>query len=420
MSLKIIKGSFVSAPTLGELDIHENAYMALNDGVIEGVFDVLPEEYAGCPTDDYGDCLILQSFADMHLHGPQFPMLGLGMDLPLLEWLNTYTFEEEARFSDEHYAREVYKKLAHELISRGTTRVCMFSSIHVGATLILMEELEKAGVTGYVGKVNMDRNGGAKLQEDVSGSIRDTIKWLEACGSFKYIKPIITPRFTPSCSDGLMEELGKIANARGLYVQSHLSENESEIDWVKALRPDCEAYWQTYDKHGMWKSHTIMAHCVHCTDGELKALKDSDILVAHCPDSNVNICSGVAPIRRMLDAGIWVALGSDIAGGAQLSMNDVITGAIRTSKTKRMESGYTEDFLTVAEGYYLGTTAGHRYFGAGAGFCPGDALHAVVIDDSDFSALRSVSIRERFERSLYLAKKEHIRAVYSEGRLISP
>ena len=158
MAVTIIKGTIVSAPELGKLDITENGYLVAENGVITGVFPVLPEQYAGAPVEDYGNALILQSFADLHLHAPQYPMLGMGMDLPLLDWLNAYAFPTEARFADPDYAREIYHKLAHELVSRGTTRVCMFSSLHADATLILMDELEKAGVTGYVGKVNMDRN----------------------------------------------------------------------------------------------------------------------------------------------------------------------------------------------------------------------------------------------------------------------
>ena len=121
----------------------------------------------------------------MHLHAPQYPMLGMGMDLPLLDWLNTYTFPTEANFKDTNFARKVYKELAKKLIANGTTRVAMFSSMHKEATLILMEELEKAGVTGYVGKVNMDRNGGVDLQETTEESISETIDWLNKC-HFKY------------------------------------------------------------------------------------------------------------------------------------------------------------------------------------------------------------------------------------------
>lgn len=135
------------------------------------------------------------------------------MVLPLLEWLNTYTFRMEAYFEDTTFARQVYRRLAAELIANGTTRVAMFSSLHADATLILMEELERAGVTGYVGKVNMDRNGGENLQESTEESKRETLRWLDACEQFQRIKPILTPRFTPSCTDDLMEWLGRLAHA---------------------------------------------------------------------------------------------------------------------------------------------------------------------------------------------------------------
>ena len=163
--MKILKGNLVSAPALGKLEIVEHGCLVLHDdGSIQSVEKAAPQN-ADAEVIDYGDSLIMPSFVDMHLHAPQYPMLGMGMDLPLIDWLNTYTFKTEARFEDSDYARRIYKKLASDLITSGTTRVCMFSSLHTDATLILMEELEKAGVTGYVGKVNMDRN--AALAERV-------------------------------------------------------------------------------------------------------------------------------------------------------------------------------------------------------------------------------------------------------------
>ena len=141
----ILKGNIVSAPACGRLDVMEHGYLIAENGVITGVYPVLPEQYAGASVEDYGDCLIVQSFADLHLHAPQYPMLGMGMDLPLLDWLNAYAFPTEARFAEPDYARTVYRQLAGELASHGTTRVCMFSSLHTDATLILMDELEKRG-----------------------------------------------------------------------------------------------------------------------------------------------------------------------------------------------------------------------------------------------------------------------------------
>lgn len=419
MSITVLKGHIVSAPKLGALETLENGYLVLDDGIIQGAFSSLPERFASAPVSDYGDRLILQSFADMHLHAPQYPMLGLGMDLPLLDWLKQYTFRTEAQFQDTDYAREIYRQLAQRLIRSGTTRVVMFSSIHTDATLILMEELERAGVTGYVGKVNMDRNGApGSYQETTEESKRETLRFLEAAADFSRVKPILTPRFTPTCTDELMAWLGRTARERGLYVQSHLSENKQEIAWVRELHPDCVEYWETYDKFGLFSDHTVMAHCVYSSAREREAMKRRNVLVAHCPDSNINICSGFVPLQIMLEEGLWVALGSDIAGGAELPMNRVITAAIRMSKAKRIESEWAQDFLTVIEGYYLGTTAGARYFGAGAGFAPGDPLHAIVVDDAALPKTRALSLRERLERAIYLMDDRSIVAVYSEGKKV--
>ena len=413
----VLHGNVLTVPKLGELDAIRSGYIVLNgEGVIEGVYETLPERFRSAQLSDYGDALIMQSFCDMHLHAPQYPMLGMGMDLPLLDWLHTYTFRTEAAFKDPEYARLHYRRLAERLIGYGTTRVCMFSSLHTDATLILMEELERAGVSGFVGKVNMDRNSPDYYCETTEESKRETLRWLDACDRFSRVRPMITPRFTPSCSDELMAWLGRIANERNLPVQSHLSENTSEIEWVRSLHPDCAQYWETYDKYGLWKSDTLMAHCVHSDEREREAIRTHGVTVVHCADSNTNICSGVAPIRTMLDEGIKVVLGSDIAGGAHLSMLNVIQMSIRASKIKRIESGWTTPFLSVAEGYYLGTTAGAAYFGAKPGFRKGDKLHAVVIDDREYPDTGRLTLRERFDRAVYIAEPKDIVAVYADGK----
>ena len=415
----ILKGNIVSAPVLGKLEVTEKGYLIAEEGVITGVYPVLPEQYAGAAVEDYGDDLIVQSFADLHLHGAQYPMLGMGMDRPLLDWLNAYAFPTEARFADTDYARTVYRQLAHELAARGTTRVCMFASLHTDATLILMDELEKAGITGYVGKVNMDRNAAPGVREEsTEESMGETVRWLEACGDFQHVKPMLTPRFTPSCTDELMAFLGKLAAERDLPVQSHLSENGAEIDWVRQLHPDCRQYWETYAKYGLWNGRTVMAHCVWSDERERQAMKDAGVTVVHCADSNQNICSGVAPVRVMLNEGLKVALGSDIAGGDHLDMFDVVTSAIRASKARRMMDDWQTPFLTVAEGWYLGTSAGAAYFGEKPGFAAGNPLHAMVLADNALPQPRPLTPAERLERAVYRRQEGAVRAVWSAGRKI--
>ena len=212
---QLIHGNLIHAPALGRLEILEHGWMLLEDGTIRGLWREKPAQYAALPVTDYGNALVMQSFADMHLHAPQYPMLGMGMDLPLLDWLNTYTFKTEARFADTDYARRVYRRLAGDLITNGTTRVCMFSSLHTEATWILMEELERAGVTGYVGKVNMDRNAlPGVLEETTEESVRETIRWLDGC-RFEHVRPIITPRFTPAAPTSSWQNSGRLPASAG-------------------------------------------------------------------------------------------------------------------------------------------------------------------------------------------------------------
>ena len=412
---KILRGNIIHTPSMGKLETVERGWLGLEDGVVRGVWGAPPEDWRQAPEEDYGQDRILPSFADLHLHAPQYPRLGMGMDLPLLDWLNAYTFRTEERFADADYARRVYRQLARELIRGGTTRVAMFSSRHTEATWVLMEELERAGVTGFVGKVNMDRNAGV-AQETTEQSMAETLRWLDGC-KWEHVKPMLTPRFTPACTDELMAWLGRLAAERGLPVQSHLSENGGEIAWVRELHPDCERYWETYEKYGLWKPGTLMAHCVHSDEREQAAMAAHGVTAVHCAASNVNLCSGTAPVRQLLDRGVSVALGSDIAGGDQLEMNRVVVMSIRASKLQQIQTG--APFLTVPEAFYLGSAAGHGVLGGGRGLETGRPLHAMVVDESAFpEPTRPLSLAERFERAVYLMTRRDIRAVYSEGRKV--
>lgn len=174
-----------------------------------------------------------------------------------------------------------------------------------------------------------------------------------------------------------MEFLGRLAAERGLPVQSHLSENRAEIQWVRELHPDCEQYWETYAKYGLWNDRTLMAHCVWSDEWERQAMKNAGVTVVHCPDSNLNLCSGTAPVRTMLTGGVRVALGSDIAGGDHLDMFDVTAAAIRASKIRRMTDPAVPAPLTVAEAWYLGHLRRGGVVRGTAGFAPGNALHAM-------------------------------------------
>ena len=419
MALTVLKGNIVSAPALGELAITEHGYLAAEDGKIIGVFPALPEAYAAAPVEDWGDALILQSFADLHLHAPQYPMMAMGMDLPLLDWLEAYAFPTETRCADEGYARALYRRLAHDLVKNGTTRVSIFSSLHRPATLILMEELEKAGVRGYVGKVNMDRNAPDSLREDTDASLADTEELIcRSRAELKHVEYILTPRFVPSTTARLMDGLGRLGERYGLPVQSHLSENRSEIAWVGQLHPECASYTEVYRDYGLLRRGcTIMAHAVHLTGREEAILREEGVTLAHCAQSNTNLSSGVMPLRRSLSEGLRCCVASDVAGGHAAAMNRHVAATVGLSKLRALDHP-EERLLSLPEALYLATKGPGEFFGKVGSFEPGYDFDALVVDVDELDGRLPRTPFEKLEQFLYDGDDRDILARYSRGSLV--
>ena len=417
----VIKGHICYSRNRNELHIIENGYVVCENNKCAGVFKKLPEKYEAFPMHDYEDKLVIPGFTDLHVHAPQYAFRGLGMDLELIDWLNTHTFIEEAKYSNKEYAEKAYEIFADDLLHSATTRACIFGTIHTDATLILMDKLEAAGLSAYVGKVNMDRNSPEYLCESsAEKSEKDTEEWLLACENYESVMPILTPRFTPSCSDELFERLSKLQKKYHLPMQSHLSENLGEIEWVKELCPGTGFYGESYDRYDMFGNScpTIMAHCVHSGDDEIEMMRKQNVFVAHCPESNANLSSGVAPVKKYLDKGMKVGLGSDVAAGSSLSIFKAMAMAIQCSKLRWRLYDQSAAPLTVEEVFYLATKGGGEFFGKVGSFERDYDFDAVIIDDSSLKHPQELSVKDRLERLIYLAEDKNIVAKFVKGKVL--
>ena len=417
----ILKGTICYSLDKTRLAVHENSYVICVDGVSRGVFSQIPEEFAQLPVLDQGDALIVPGLVDLHIHAPQYTFRGTGMDLELMDWLQQQAFPEESRFADAAYAAQAYDLFAQQLKASATTRAVVFGTRHSAATEILMEKLEQTGLVTLVGKVNMDQNAPESLvEESAEASVADTIRWLERTGDrFHRTKPILTPRFIPSCSRPLLEALGRIRRERGLPLQSHLSENPGEIAFVKELFPEEATYGHCYERYGLLGENTVMAHCVYSAPKEVQLLKQRGVYVAHCPASNTNLASGIAPIRRYLQAGLKVGLGSDVAGGHTGSMFRAVTDAIQVSKLHWRLVDEKSKPLTFAEAFYLATLGGGSFFGKVGAFEPGYEFDALVLDEGEMPCWHQPTPLQRLERCAYLEQGRHsLRAKFVAGRQI--
>lgn len=420
--MKIYKADIVHTPTWGEMETIKDGYVVVEDGKVIAVQKELSEEQKDVELIDYSGKLLMPSFTDLHLHAPQYANMGLGMDLELLPWLNTYTFPEEEKYSEKAYAEHMFKHLIQDLYKYGSLRSVIFSSLDADATIMLMEMMEKTGLSAFIGKVNLDRNGTETYVEDTEQSITDTIKVLEEFKSKSgRVQPIITPRFIPTCTNEIMEKLAEIADERDLAVQTHLNENRSEVEWVKELVPESTNYLNAYDIRGtLRESKTIMAHSIYNTEDELNVLADKQIYVAHCPSSNINLMSGVAKTRKMIDHGIPVGLGSDVSGGDSLNMTDNIVDAIKASKLLGVLGGDMEDIISIEEAFFLATRGSGSFFGDTGAFEPGFNFDAIVVDDETINVrLGEPSVKERLEMFVYKGDERNIVERILEGEVLS-
>lgn len=413
-----LKGNLVYAAVPGKLTTRYNAYLVCSGDQVAGIFDELPERWSEIPVTDYQDQLIIPGLVDLHTHAPQYAFRGMGMDMELLQWLEAYPFREEARYSDFVYANQAYDQFTAALTMSGTTRAVVFATIHSPATFHLMEMLSETGLQAYVGKVSMDRNSPIPLREKTKAALEETEKWIRhSQGRFPGIRPILTPRFVPSCSEKLMEGLGAISAEFDVPVQSHLSENRAEVHWVEELHPG-RSYAEVYDQYGLLGKPRpcIMAHCVYCTDDELDLMKTNGVFVAHCPQSNTNLASGIAPVRRMMRKGLRIGLGTDVAGGFSLSIFRAMTDAIQVSKLRWAMLEEDEAYLTVPEVFYMATKGGGAFWGKVGSFEPGYAFDALVMDDANLGSKGGLDLEQRLERIIYLSDDRNISAKYVAGQ----
>lgn len=417
MNPVILHGTIVHTPTKEVFDCHPDSYLISEGGKVTGIFQELPEKYKNVPVLDYGNSLILPGLCDMHVHAPQFVYRGLGIDLQLMEWLDRYAFPTEARFANLSYARIYYEAFADALAKNGTTRAVIFGTLHAPATELLMEILEKKKIGAYVGKINMDTLSPDYLCETPKQSLADTRKWIEDTKDrFHLVKPAVTPRFIPTCSTSVLEGLGKLAQEFDLPVHSHISEDLGEMSIVRDRYPQYDNDGDVYDHFGLLTSHTVMAHFIYPTRHEMELIKERGVTIAHCPQSNGNVAAGIPPIRQMLDLGVKVGLGSDIAGGYSVSIFRAMSEAVYLSKLQWLRSEKKDSFLSVPESFYLGTKGGGQFFGKVGSFETGYELDAIVVDDRSLCVPADrLSTEERVERVIHLADDRNIISRFVAG-----
>ncbi|OCH93398.1 guanine deaminase [Obba rivulosa] len=428
---------------------------------------------------------LIPGFIDTHTHAPQVPNMGSGQEHELLDWLAEVTFPMEARFADVGFARRAYPSVVRRYIDSGTTTCCYYGTLHLESTKALAEIVHANGQRAFVGKCNMDRNSpDYYIEPSPQASVQATLELIAHIRSLPRIRssdhgkpssaealvrPVLTPRFAISCSPELLASLGALAESdRSLAIQTHISENESEVVFTKSLFPPevlpaalspvhgPVTYAGVYEAYGLLRENTILAHAVHLEPTEVDIIKRTRAGVSHCPTSNFNLRSGCAKIGILLDEGIKVGLGTDVSGGFSPSILTAVQHASICSKVVALQSPsdsavagagkFASRQLPVATLLHLATLGGAQVCNLAdriGSLAPGKAFDALVVSvrsDAGNPALWGVDLDQDFglgqvegeggrhksekeleamlERFLFCGDDRNIRRVYVQGRLI--
>ncbi len=428
--------TIMQTPRRHQLEVSRNVRIEVaDDGVIVSIEAVGAGAHADIVMEP--STVLLPGLVDTHIHAPQWPQLGTGLDLPLETWLFEHTFPLEAKLTDPGFAGQVWPDMVATLLAHGTTTAVYYATVSVETTTMLADACATAGQRALVGRVAMDHPDGTPTwyRDDTAAAgvaaSAESIEQIRALGSV-LVEPIITPRFAPACTDELLRGLGELAASTGVRVQTHCSES----DWAHGYSFERFAMSDTaaLDGFGLILDHTVLAHGDHLGDEDLSTLAVRGAGVAHCPLSNAYFANAVFPARRALEVGVRVGLGTDVAGGAQPGLLTQCADAVTMSRlldegvdarVAADERGVTGSRLTITDAFWMATAGGADLLGLPIGLLEvGRQFDAVAVDTArPGSPLRvwdGIDDDDRtFEKIVRLATPADITDVWVAGRRVA-
>ena len=306
----------------GALRVETDAGIAVERGVIvaRGPFAEIRAARPSAAVVDLTGGVVLPGLVDTHVHFPQVHAIG-GLGRPLLEWLDGCALPEEARMADAGYAATVAGEFVDGMARAGTTTALVFGAHFAPAVDALFERAAASGLRITAGLVVSDRKLRPELATTPERAHADGLALAQRWHGKERLRYAVTPRFSLSCSGPMLESCAALlADAPGALFTSHVNENPAEIAVVAELFPQCSHYVDSYHRYGLLGPLSVLAHNVHPSDAELAVLAAAGATVAHCPTSNSALGSGLFPLRRHLEAGVRVAMGTDVGAGTGFSL----------------------------------------------------------------------------------------------------
>ena len=419
-----MRATIVQTPSPDRMEVLPDRLVVVDDhGTITAIDPAGRADVADVVLGD--QTVLIPGLVDTHLHAPQWPQLGTGLDLPLERWLFEYTFPLEARYADAGFASRVWDTMVPTLLTGGTTTAVYYGSLHEEATLALARACVHHGQRAFVGRVAMDHPDGTPewyRDPTATGAVEASARSIESIRALddplRLVEPIVTPRFIPACTDAALEGLAELAASTGTRVQTHCSESDWEHGHVLE-RTGCTDT-SALDGFGLLRKHTVLAHATHLTNDDRRLIAARGAGVAHCPLSNVYFANRPFSARSALTAGVRVGLGTDIAGGPSASLLAQCGHAVAASQ-RLVDQGDPNARIDATTAFWMATLGGAELLGAPIGLLAVNRqFDAVAVRLDDLGIMPDLDDDERlFEKLVHLTRPTDIASVWVAGRAVA-
>ena len=352
-----------------------------------GEADALCAAHPQATRHNFGRALISAGFVDAHVHYPQTAMIA-SWGKRLIDWLNEYTFPEEMRFADPAYAAMIADRYLDIVTANGTTTVCSYATIHPGSVDAIFTAAQSRNMRLYAGKTCMDRNAPEDLRDTPQSAYDDSKRLLEKWHGKGRLGYVITPRFSPTSTPEQLHALGNLwREYPDCLMQTHLSEQTDEIEWVRNLFPQSRDYLDTYEAQGLLREGALYGHAIHLTQREKDRLIEAGASLIHCPTSNTFIGSGLFDMS--LAHKLRVGLATDTGGGSSFSMLRTMAAAYEVAQLRGNSLHPSQLWWLATQGSARALHADHQI----GNIAPGMEADLAIIDLASTPAIAQASAR---------------------------
>jgi len=415
--LRFAGDPFVEGEGAAVHDAHGGVVVEGGRIVAVGAADDLRARYPAAAVHDYGRRLISAGFVDAHVHYPQTAIIA-SWGKRLIDWLNSYTFPEEMRFADAGYAAEVAERYVGLALAHGTTSFCSYATIHPASVDAIFDAAGRRGMRAFAGKTCMDRNAPEGLRDTARSAYDESKALLEKWHGVGRLSYVITPRFSPTSTPEQLAALGALwREYPDCLMQTHLSEQLDEIEWVKGLFPQARDYLDTYEAQGLLREGAVYGHAIHLTAREKDRLREAGASLVHCPTSNTFIGSGLFDMG--LARQVRVGLATDTGGGSSFSMLHTMAAAYEVAQL-RGEALHPAALMWLAT---VGSARALRVEDRIGNIAPGMEADLVVLDLESTPAIsqavqRAGTLWEALFPTIMMGDDRAVSAVWVGGRKV--